>query len=208
RRYRDEKFTVFSLQQGVLDEVVPQLRLEEAERAAQIRLHFSDPTRAQLAPTVARMSVMRTRGTTLGNLRLMHAMTEQLHVPGPDAKAVAELILDARLVCPLGGEYEYRPRTDGSGYWTSTALEPGPDGRTADVPAGWTAPPLSWFRGLEADLAMTRTELSAHVEVWMRLPEKPLVAEPADVAPAAPEVVPTPEGANAKAQGREDAKEE
>ncbi|MBN2217803.1 MAG: hypothetical protein JW719_10560 [Pirellulales bacterium] len=190
-RHRSEKFTVFSFQPHVLAEVSPQLRFIEAERPAQIRLHVGDVSQAQLTPTLASMSYLRTRGTTQGNLRLLHAMNHQLHVPGPDAKGVAELLLDARLVCPLGGQYVYRDRPDGSGYWTSTALEEESDGPLVGrVPPGYTAPPMSWFRGLEAEMTMTHQDLSAHVEVLMQMPEQPLAAEPE--TPPATEKVPSP----------------
>ncbi|MBN1588682.1 MAG: hypothetical protein JW888_04130, partial [Pirellulales bacterium] len=186
-RHRDERFTVFSFQREVLAEVCPQLRFVPAERPAQIRLHVGDVSQARLTPALATMSYLRTRTTSAGNLRLLHAMNQQLHVPGPDCRVAAELILDARLVCPLGGRYEYRQRPDGSGYWTSTALENSPGGGFLDaqVPPGYMAPPLSWFRGLEAEVTMTDKHLSAHVEVVMQLPEKPLVAEP-DEESAAP----------------------
>jgi len=185
-RHRDEQFTVFSFHPEVLSEVCPQLRFEPAQRPAQLRLHVEDISRGRLAPSLSTMSYLRTRGTTLGNLRLLHAIGEQLRVPGPDARRTAELLLDARLVCPLGGRYEFRKRPDGSGYWTSTALADGADGR---VPPGFAAPPLSWFRGLDADVSMVPRALSAHIEVLMQLPKKPLVSEP-DEPP--PEEVPPP----------------
>ena len=179
-RRRDERFTVFSFHPRVLAEVCPQLRFEPAERAAQIRLRVGDVSRARLTPALGTMSYLRTRATCLGNLQLMHAMNQQLHVPGPDCKAAAELILDARLVCPLGGRYDYRLTDDGLGYWTSTALETSPGGSffNVRVPPGYTAPPLSWFRGLAVEVTMTAKDLSAHVEVLMRPPKGPVLPEP------------------------------
>ena len=47
----------------------------------------------------------RTRDTSLGNLRLMQALAEQLHVPPPRCRETAEFLLDAKLICPLGGDY-------------------------------------------------------------------------------------------------------
>jgi hypothetical protein len=190
-REEREPFTVFSFYPEVLAEVLPQLRFVPAERPAQIRLRVGDISHGRLAPSLTTLSYYRTRSTTLGNLRLMHSMTEQLHVPAHDAKDVAELLLDARLVCPLGGTYEYRERTDGPGYWTSTALDTEPDGPMAGrVPEGFTVPPMSWFRGLDADVAMTPRNLTAHAEVLMRVPDKPVVAEP-EALPQ-PEEVPAP----------------
>jgi hypothetical protein len=171
-RYRQGDFTVFSLQRDVLAEVRPQLRFEPTERPAQFRLHVGDVASARLTPALNTLGYLRTRGTSLGNLRLMHALGQQLHVPGPDRRAAAELLLDAKLVCPLGGAYEYREAPDGSGQWISTALEGGGNGGflDAEAPEGYAAPPLDWFRGLEMEATMAGSDLSAHIDVIMQLP--------------------------------------
>jgi len=190
-RRQYEHFTVFSFQRDVLATVVPQLRFQPAERPAQFRLHVGDVSNAQITPVVNSMGYSRTRDTSLGNVRLMHTLKEQLHVPDPDCRAAAELLLDARLICPLGGEYVYREIPGGGGYWTSTALE-GSDlkGGLFDtrVPDGFVSPPLDWFRGLDVDATMTEKALSAHVELVMQLPEaKPERPEPEPTKPAQPD---------------------
>ncbi len=108
----------------------------------------------------------------------MHTLTQQLHIPGEACKAAAETLLNARLVDPLGGQYVYRETPAGISYWTSTALEAaGGDAAAPRPPQGYRAPPLSWFRGMEADARFTAEDLSAHVQVVMQLPE---------IAPSAP----------------------
>jgi len=175
-RQQDERFTVFSLNPEVLATVCPQLRLEPAERPAQLRLRVGEVSSAQLTPALNALGYTRTRDTSLGNLRLLHAIGQQLHVPGPDCLAAAELLLGARLVCPLGGKYEYRETPDGRGHWVSTALAPRDGGGLLDtnVPEGYQAPPLNWFRGLVLDATMSEKDLSAHAAILMQLPEKPL----------------------------------
>ena len=39
-----------------------------------------------------------------------------------------------------------------------------------EVPEGYAAPPLDWFRGLEMEATMAGSDLSAHVDVIMQLP--------------------------------------
>ena len=111
----------------------------------------------------------RSRETALGNLRLIHAMREQLHVPGEDCKAAAELLIDARLICPLGGQYVYRQTPDGVGYWTTTVWKrcrkPGA------LPPGFHAPPLDWFRGLTGDGILSADKISLHAEIDMQARE-------------------------------------
>jgi len=170
RRYGE--FTLFSLQPDVLAVVAPQLRFEKAERPAQIRLHVEDVTRAVIYPKLNDIGYARTRETSLGNLRLLNQLAQQLHVRGEDCKNAAELLLDTKLVCPLGGEYVFQRAPGGSGTWTSTAVGNHPTAGllTTQAPEGFTAPPLSWFRGLEAELTATPEALAIHAELVMQMP--------------------------------------
>ncbi|HUT09712.1 MAG TPA: hypothetical protein VMY42_04390 [Thermoguttaceae bacterium] len=165
-------FTVYSLHPEVLASVTPQLRFQESERAAQLRLDVRDLSHARMTPLLNDLGYRRTRDTSLGNIRLMHAIEQQLHVPPEDCLQAAEFLLDAKLVCPLGGQYVYQQRPDGTGWWTSTAM-PEDVGKLlgSQAPEGYQAPPLSWFRGLKLDAAMTRNVLSAHAEVIMQSPQ-------------------------------------
>ena len=182
-RHHDERFTVFSFQHDVLVAVCAQLHFEEAQRPAQIRLRINDVARAQITPALNALGYLRTRNTSLGNIRLMQQLAQQFHVPGPECQATANRLLGAKIICPLGGKYEYVKTADGLGYWTSTALEaaaaqPGPprqgEGQLmgVSVPGGYLSPPLNWFRGLEMDATLTPRALSAHVEIVMQMPEE------------------------------------
>jgi len=166
-------FTVYSLHPDVLERVTPQLRFQDSERPAQLRLDVRDLSQARMTPLLNDLGYRRTRDTSLGNIRLMHAIEQQLHVPLEDCLQAAEFLLDATLVCPLGGQYVYQERPNGSGWWTSTAMPQ--DVNTLlgpQAPEGYQAPPLNWFRGLKLDAAMTRKALSAHAEVVMQSPKK------------------------------------
>ncbi len=171
-RRQFDGFTVFSLHPEVLEAVTPQLRFQPAPRPAQLRLRVGDLSQAPMTPFLNGWGYSRTRETSLGNLRLINDLAQQLHVPPEDCKQAAELLLGARLVCPLGGEYVFQENPDGAGWWTSTALTPevglpliGPR-----PPEGYQAPPLNWFRGLDFDAAMTEEAFSAHAELIMQLP--------------------------------------
>jgi hypothetical protein len=158
-------FHVFSLHREILEQVTPQLRLEQAERPAQVRVHVADLSQAGVAPMAQKAAYRRALTGTEGNLRLIHSMIAQFHVPPADAVRAAELLLGVDLICPLGGRYEYRKQADGSGCWTSTALDsPPPSGSTAV-----SFPPLNWFRGLTADARLTERQATIHAEVDMEL---------------------------------------
>jgi hypothetical protein len=167
-------YALFSFQPAVLAEVAPQLHYGPAQQPAQLRLHVNDIAGAQIAPLLNNWGYARTRETALGNVRLMHALNQQLHVPVKDCREAAEFLLAAKLVCPLGGQYVVRDLPDGRNYWTSTRLEQfqARGGLLAAAPPGYVAPPLNWFRGLDLHAALIDTLLAAHVEVMMQLPGK------------------------------------
>jgi hypothetical protein len=169
-------FTVFSFQPEVLDEVTPQLHFEQAERPAQLRVRIDDPTQARIMPLANGWAYNRTRETTLNNLRLLQALDAQLHVPPASCKEAAEFLLDAKLKCPLGGEYELKQTTKDFSRWTSTALAK-PSASSGNLlqssaPAGFEAPPLNWFRGLNLEAVINEKNLTAHAEIIMQMPAK------------------------------------
>ena len=167
-------YALFSFHPEVLAAIAPQLRYEPAKQPAQLRLHVNDITGARITPFLNNWGYARTRETALGNLRLMHSLDQQLHVPVKDCREAAEFLLAAKLVCPLGGEYVVRDVPGGEGHWTSTRLEEfQPQGGSAsEAPQGYTAPPLNWFRGMDLHATLVDTLLAAHVDVTMQLPGK------------------------------------
>jgi hypothetical protein len=179
-RQRAGEFTVFSLHPQVLAEVMPQLQFQPAPRPAQVRAGIGDVTTAQIAQFANNLGYTRTLDTSRGNLRLLHALEQQLHLPAAHAKDAAEYLLDAKLVCPLGGQYVLRESPQTVTRWTSTAIE-SLDGRrmpVAAAPPGYLAPPLNWFRGLTFEGAMDEQRLRVYLDVVMQWPAKKPVGEP------------------------------
>ena len=135
---------------------------------------MDDVSNARITPALNDLAYARTRETSLGNLRLLHALTQQLHVPPAECRDVAETLLDAKMICPLGGKYVLREAAGQPPHWTSTVLENSPAGGLLQVhaPPGYQSPPLNWFRGLDLDATMTEKTVSAHAEVIMQMPAK------------------------------------
>jgi hypothetical protein len=131
-------------------------------------------TQAKIVPLLNNIGYVRTRETSLGNLRLLRDLEGQLHVPPKTCKEAAEFLLGAKLVCPLGGEYVYRQSPGEAGRWTTTALAASGERKLLldRAPEGFQSPPLNWFRGLTLDATMTQNVLSARAEVIMQLPAK------------------------------------
>ncbi len=165
-------FTLFSFQPEVLANVAPQLQYVEAEKPAQFRLRVGDVAQAKITPLLNDLGYDRTAETSRGNLRLMHQLNQQLGVPLPECLDVAEDLLNAELVCPLGGEYGLEQSAGGLTWWTSPALT-GAQSRgltPPPAPEGFLAPPLNWFRGLDADVQILPDTLNLHAEVLMATP--------------------------------------
>jgi len=145
-RHKGE-FTVFSPDPAVLDEVVPQLRLEEGPTPTQLRVSVADLSRARAAPLLGILGTALAQETSLGNLRLLHALEQQLRVPGKDCRREAETILDARLRCPLGGEYVYRtsgeqPVQEAGASGAKSGAAPSDAGADAPLPGPALAAPV------------------------------------------------------------------
>jgi hypothetical protein len=168
-RYQDERFTVYSLQQQVLDRVAELLRFEPAKRPAQIRLRVANLDEAAGKPLFNALAFYRTRQTSASNLQLLFSLHQQLGVPQKECLEVAQKILAAKLLCPLGGDYIWRKGPGGAVRWTTTAAKDGLLLETEKliVPESFTAPPLDWFRGLEMDATMDERQFSSHIElIW------------------------------------------
>ena len=165
--------TLFSFQQQVLANVAPQLQYMEVDKPAQLRLDVGDVTQARITPLLNDLGYGRTAETSRGNLRLMHQLNQQLGVPVAECRDTAEDILEAKLICPLGGNYGLEESTSGLQWWTSPALVgPRPRGLLpGPAPEAFVAPPLNWFRGLKAEMQILPETLNVHAEVLMQQPK-------------------------------------
>ncbi len=169
-RYQDQRFTIYSFQEEILNQVAGGLYYEPAPRPAQIRLHVGDLSDAAATPTFGALAYLRTRQTSLANLRLIFSLNQQLGLPIEAGLDKAELVLNAKLICPLGGKYVCQKGADGVLRWTSTAFEEARKDASGKetVPKDHLAPPLNWFRGLDMDATMNPRDFSAHVELLMK----------------------------------------
>ncbi|MHB8898592.1 MAG: hypothetical protein ACYC6Y_07580, partial [Thermoguttaceae bacterium] len=188
-------FTLFSFQQRLLADVAPQLRYVDAPSSAQFRVDIQDLTQVRITPLLNDLGYARTAETSRGNLRLLHQLNQQMRVPLAECLDAAEDILDARLICPLGGEYRLQ-QSAGLQWWTSSALVGPPSGALLPEPApdGFITPPLNWFRGLTGQMQILPENLNVHAEVLMLHPiPRPAQYQSEDATPVpAPAPAPAP----------------
>ncbi|MDR1491926.1 MAG: hypothetical protein LBT05_04300 [Planctomycetaceae bacterium] len=169
-------YTLYSRQRAILDMIAPRLGFVPAEYAAQLRVYIGNPLTSRIAAPLNNFGYARTCDAIRGNLRLLNDLQMQFHVSGQHCKEVAETILDADLICPLGGKYVFQPLTNtvsGWGRWQSTALNNLPDDANSatmiQAPNGFLAPPLNWFRGGKLEALVSPDAVSVHAELEMLL---------------------------------------
>jgi len=163
RRVSDQ-FTLLSFHPEVLAEVTPQLKFSPAAQPGQIWLHVEDLRTSKLADAINSYGYRRAKGIASGNIRFLHSLIEQLHVPADQCLTTGEAIVGAKLASPLGGSYELRDDR-GIKSWTSTALADSPSNDRP--PKGYEFPAIKWLRGADAQLRLTKSSLSAHIEADM-----------------------------------------
>ena len=121
---KNGKFTVAAPQRETLEAVTPQLRLIDAARPAQGWLRCGDISHSKLVGFINGIFYRLSKNAAVGNVRFLQELTTQLHVPPDEALKTAELLTDAKLICPLGGTYQLSQNTASAPTWISTALPP------------------------------------------------------------------------------------
>jgi hypothetical protein len=170
-------FSVLAFDPQLLADVTPQLRVVESEIEAQLRLHVQDLSQSKIKPWIQSVYYQRGLTASAGNARFLALLEQQLHVPLERARDTMQELVDAELLCPLGGKYELVEDLNGGlKSWQSTAWAK----RNAQaVPEDFEAPLLKWFRGLDGHLAKFGDQVTTRIELDMqRNPAAPKVELP------------------------------
>lgn len=170
-------FSVLSFDPQLLANVTPQLRVVDSEIEAQIRLHVEDLSQSKIQPWIRSVYYQRGLTASAGNARFLALLGQQLHVPIDQARKATEELLDAQLLCPLGGEYSLvEDLSGGLQSWQSTAWA---KRNASEIPEDFEAPLLKWFRGLDAHLTKSGDQITTRIELDMqRNPTEPKVELP------------------------------
>lgn len=190
------QFTLMSFQPEVLAEITPQLKFIPTERPAQAWLHAEDLKESKLEPALNAYGYRKATELSRGNIRFLTSLSEQLHVPPAEALASAETLLAARLLCALGGKYEFIEGPNDHSRWVSNASAVSA-GRSVSPPSDYEFPAVYWLRGLDAELRLTEEELALHADIQMPVQVRatpalqlPSFGLPFGNKPKAPEEVP------------------
>jgi hypothetical protein len=162
-RWQDSGFSVLSFDRSILENVRSSVQPVQSSDSAQVRLNIRNLEGTRISGWVNDQWYERASRASHGNAALMDAMTVQLKIPGDQALAMAEKVLDVKLNCPLGGQFTFTSTGlagagsnagGGTGWWTSSAWateQLQPDG-TVGPPPDYIAPWLRWFRGVQLHL--------------------------------------------------------
>jgi hypothetical protein len=165
-RWQGNGFSVLSFRPDVLSEAAAHLQPVPATSPAQFRLRVAELTHSRRADWLTVMNFDRAWQTSLGTVGLLHTLSQQLRIPPDESRTVAQHLLGTSLVCTLGGAYELRD-DGGVPRWVSTAWPV-----EGQLPAGYQAPLLEWFRGASIDFTRREQELILHAEIDMQRKER------------------------------------
>jgi hypothetical protein len=161
-RYRGNAFSILSFIPEVITASLPHLKVVEREQPAQVRMHVDNLRGTQLEAWVNQQLYRRGFRASLAGARLLDSLTTQLGVPPERADEVAADLLDAQLQCALGGDYLLAKFPQGVRWWT-TAVSP--EASADDIPIGYLAPILDWFRGASGRLTQYEARVVADLLV-------------------------------------------
>lgn len=207
-RRQFEQFTLLSFHPEVLEAVTPSISFVPSDRPAQARLWATDLTNTSLGHQLNDYGYKYAQEASQVNVRLMQSLVQQLHLPPSECLTAAELILDAKVVSPLGGNYELAQDKAGRVTWvvvnrdaaSGNAAGAPVSGNGSKAPASYVFPALNWLRGIDVDLQMQETTLALHAEIDMpaetrnafqlpKLPATPAKPKADATKPARPETI-------------------
>lgn len=156
-RFTGGGFSVLSFQPEILNATLPVLAAEEVDDIAQARAHVGNLRGSQLEGYFNSLLYDRSATTSLAGAEFLESLTNQLNVPPSSASNEAAKILGGSVQCTLGGQYQAITESE----WASTAWGDGLNQPASFPPAGYQAPILQWFRGLDAKVTQYPNRLVA-----------------------------------------------
>lgn len=163
-RWQGADVSLLSFRRDVLERVLPQLAVQEVEPPAQIRLQVRDLSQSQLVPWLNALYQQRAEQVALGNVRLLHSLSNQLGVPREQALATANLLLDTQLVNASKEDFQLVQLPGGLAIWQA----PNAAAREEAPAAESTSPLLQWFRGLELSVNKQGDRLDVQAELVLQ----------------------------------------
>lgn len=152
-------FSVLSFDQRRLESLKQHLAVIPSKRPAQVRVNIGDLANSKIQVWANTINYRRSWQASIANIRLLNLLNQQFRTPPAETAKIASRMLDVDLVCSLDGQYERLLLPTGRELWYSTAW---PSFANPELPEGYLAPVLKWFRGLELEVIKEPTQFSVH----------------------------------------------
>jgi hypothetical protein len=179
-RWQDEQWSLLSFDRQILDRAIPELATAQSTDQAQARASVANLQDSQLASWVNTIWWERGWRASHGNVELLDTMHQQLKIPADHCLTVANELLDAKLQCPLGGDFMLQDSgstKEQPGWWKSTAWQAGSMSQRGKPrpPEDYIAPWVEWFRGAKLQATQQPSSLSVVGVIHLELPPLPVV---------------------------------
>ena len=138
-RWQGDGFSLISFEPELLSRASETIHVEVQNIPAHLHLQVGDLAGSKIRPWLEQIRFWRARQATLGNVRLINGVMNQLGVAPESAKTYTEDLLDVKLLCPLEGTYEVSKGD--SGLWRHVMPEVAMD-RPAPTLTGTPFQPL------------------------------------------------------------------
>ena len=144
-------------------EILPQIKLVDAQRPARLRLWIGDVRRSQFSEVIRAEAYLSACQASRSTSELCRMLATRLDLPDERVVPLAEEILGGSLACPLGGKFEPPSYRSSGRTWNEMAEING-------VPAEFRVPALDAFAELSLDFDLDRTSLMSHIELELHQP--------------------------------------
>ncbi len=155
-RYSGGGFSIVSFQPELLEATLPHIAAIDVPDPAQARVHVGNLAGSQLSNWVNSQLYSRADETSRAGASFLNLLSQQLKVPPDQVTQAARDVLGTELQCSLGGDYVFDKDVQ---HWTSTSYLGNLS--SGQVPAGYVAPFMVWFRGMDATLTQYADRLVA-----------------------------------------------
>jgi hypothetical protein len=164
--HRDD-WTVLA-RSGVRERILAQTHLEVEAHPAQVRLLVADAQSAAVWPYLRAYTYTQARAESASQAGVLNLLNQQLAVHPAESRTLAEDILRARFVSPIGGDYRLTKSESGLEHWVGSAWPRASLYQEREVPPEYRFPFLNWLRGLEAEFSLTGDTLKANVALTVK----------------------------------------
>jgi hypothetical protein len=163
-----DPFLMIATDRSLLEDVSSKMRIEKAERPAQIRMALGDFGGTDIGKILKAYLYARDRQVSSGGALQLQAVQQQLRPR--DILFALEEMQGRKVLCPLGGKYIQDPAQPA--LWKSTAWQEPALYLVNQVPKDYSHPLLDDTKWLRLDFAIDQDTLSTRLDIQTKYPVK------------------------------------